>query len=425
MGKVGEMGIGTLVLFISLVLVAAISAGVLIQTSGSLQETARTTGEDARTKISTNIKMVDITLSKDSYGNYRNLEMIMKLTPGSEAIKINNSLLTVSLQDTSTTLQYRGVNGTSDNDPATGYRTYGTQEIGEIGVYKSQFGAGAITTTARTIPDVDYDYDGVADTVKMCCQGADGCEDSSYDDDYSGNESLEGWLEFHISSKGYYYIQVVDAGGTPIPLCLDTGIAANNKTPIDKWGYVTIWGDVGAITTIPWQVVTFYQNETWLTEDLDDDGNVSDYVQVNQTHAIFTWTNGDVDYVGLGQNISTPQTLSLDEGKIGYSTTTYKGKLTLSGTTSRDDYIDEDVTFTVDPVTSTGYFVSEYLQRSSNSIDGVMKPGDVVRIYGQLPRAIDDEERILVNLVPKRGVPTRVETYTPSVMTESQVSLYP
>jgi archaellin len=148
----GEMGIGTLIIFIALLLVAAVAAGVLIQTAGSLQERALTTGDQAKSQISTNIRVTEVSGSDGSDGNIEEIEQIIKLSPGSSDIKLEQTLLTMNTYDRSATLTFRGVGSETENSYVDGFYTLSVEVLGNV------------TSTASNLAE-DYDLDGSADQV--------------------------------------------------------------------------------------------------------------------------------------------------------------------------------------------------------------------------------------------------------------------
>jgi flagellin-like protein len=85
----GQVGIGTLIIFIALVLVAAVAAGVLVNTAGLLQSQAEDTGSDAQAQVSNQIDVVSATgVAADGTDGVESVELIVKKSPGSDPIDL-------------------------------------------------------------------------------------------------------------------------------------------------------------------------------------------------------------------------------------------------------------------------------------------------------------------------------------------------
>jgi len=95
-----QVGIGTLIVFIAMVLVAAIAAGVLINTASMLQQRAEMTGKQATEQTSAGLNIVAAYGNVTQSGTSRYVDFInltVKFRPGSQDIDLGN--LTVEYLD--------------------------------------------------------------------------------------------------------------------------------------------------------------------------------------------------------------------------------------------------------------------------------------------------------------------------------------
>lgn len=97
-----QVGIGTLIIFIAMVLIAAVAASVLIQTSGILQQQAQATGKQATMEVSSNliIKNIEGVRAKNSTtdmaSNISLIKIRVGLNVGSAPVDLNQVIITIS-----------------------------------------------------------------------------------------------------------------------------------------------------------------------------------------------------------------------------------------------------------------------------------------------------------------------------------------
>jgi len=111
--KKGAQGIGTLIIFIALILVAAVAAGVLISTVGKLQGKAEATGIQVQQKLGTGFSVFEVIADDTSDGTINmsandTIATSLQLSPGSDAIKLSDITVTQVTSTTTSTYSYSG-----------------------------------------------------------------------------------------------------------------------------------------------------------------------------------------------------------------------------------------------------------------------------------------------------------------------------
>ncbi len=93
----GDVGVGTLIIFISMVLVAAVAAAVLIYTTGALQQKATKTSKDATNQISSNMIVEKVMGDRGAALNNTIDTLLVRIKPdvGTTSIDLRQVIITV------------------------------------------------------------------------------------------------------------------------------------------------------------------------------------------------------------------------------------------------------------------------------------------------------------------------------------------
>ncbi len=152
-----QAGVGTLIIFIAMVLVAAVAAAVLIQTSGVMQSKSTATTKEAAAAIGENLVIEAVDGVSNASGYLVGINVTIKLAAGGSDIDLSKVLLKVKTQN----LNYSsGATGPTLfqvyvlRDPEGGMGTINTYSSGSAPVLKP----GAL---AR----LDADVTGVSDLI--------------------------------------------------------------------------------------------------------------------------------------------------------------------------------------------------------------------------------------------------------------------
>ncbi len=107
----GAIGIGTMIVFIAMVIVAAVAAAVIISTAGNLQRKSQETGKETQQEVTGNIFIRDImgNVSDDDGDGTDEIVRVswyVSLAPGAEPVDLQNMIIRWQHGDNLTDLQY-------------------------------------------------------------------------------------------------------------------------------------------------------------------------------------------------------------------------------------------------------------------------------------------------------------------------------
>ena len=143
-----QVGIGTLIIFIAMVLVAAVAAAVLIQTSGVLQQRAAQTGTQTTTQVASGLEIVSVQgydwTAPLAGSTISRIAITVTPAAGTEAIDLNEVVITLS-------------NGTGVREFAyssTMFVSKANATAGDFNIFSTTNGTGA---TANYLVSADGD----------------------------------------------------------------------------------------------------------------------------------------------------------------------------------------------------------------------------------------------------------------------------
>ena len=101
----GSIGIGAMIVFIALILVAAVASAVIIQTGEKLQQNAQQTGDDTREEIGGKVSIITVWVGDqtdcdaDAAADDKCITLVFELAAGSEPVDETNVLWTIICQN--------------------------------------------------------------------------------------------------------------------------------------------------------------------------------------------------------------------------------------------------------------------------------------------------------------------------------------
>ena len=161
--KIASIGIGAMIVFIAMVLVAGIAASVLIATSNNLEAQALKSGGETEDEVSAGIRVYQIigqyttrNIGGTDYSRYHNMSIIVTPCSGTDGIDLAETLIKISNESKEVVLSYGNVFASAPSGNGV-FSTNGAFDLGaaEFGVISLEDRDGSCTSNAQIINEGD------------------------------------------------------------------------------------------------------------------------------------------------------------------------------------------------------------------------------------------------------------------------------
>jgi len=143
----GEMGVGTLLIFIAMILVAAVAASVLVQTAYKLQQQAESTGDEALADVATGFKVLAVWGTTDGNATIDHIYLKIALTAGSPGVNLNTTKIEVT----------KTIGGSTTDEITLSEGTAGAREFGSVEKRDMAPSTDSVMMTSGDIFEIELD----------------------------------------------------------------------------------------------------------------------------------------------------------------------------------------------------------------------------------------------------------------------------
>ena len=169
----GQVGIGTLIVFIAMVLVAAIAAGVLVNTAGFLQATAEDAGQESVNKVTNRVDVVSTHGMVNQSGGSTTIDTLnltVRMAAGSGSVDINSTTIKYLSGSTARTLVHNNTS-TGVADPNLTNNEFVSEPLDDddtsYPVLNSQADRFEVRINTSVVEGSDVNGTSTGDTVKL------------------------------------------------------------------------------------------------------------------------------------------------------------------------------------------------------------------------------------------------------------------